>query len=226
MRSISHLLLAVSALALAATVRAEEPLRFSKTIPTTAESAELGLTQLSADQLAVLDALIRQDVKNWDYVAKTPRADRFSARLNATERHNAGLDLLSDAQLVRLDTAVERLMPTAPRGSYAATTAAVTTTSTAPAALRAVKINRSPEIHGSVSLMVAAGSHGYSAYGGAVEVNYTDPASRFSIAVAYSEVHSKGGPAWGSRGYYDGFGYDPFYSSYPGYSGYPGAPWW
>lgn len=201
------------ALTLVASIRADTTAsaeRFSKSLPA-AEATDAGLTHLDPDQLAILDALVRQDVKSWDYVSKTPRADRFSARLSAVERHNAGLDLLSDAQLLRLDAAVERLMPVAPRGSYAASTPA------APAStpIRAVKINRAPEIHGSVSLMVAAGSGGYSAYGGAIEVNYTDPASGFAIAVAYSEVHSKGGYGYGRHGCFGGLYDDPFFTGYP-----------
>ena len=54
-------------------------------------------------------------------------------------------------------------------------------------------LRRDPEIHGSVTLMVAAGSNGYSAYGGALNLSYYDPVRRFSIDVGYSEIHSKGG---------------------------------
>lgn len=219
MHSLARLiLLAGLTLSVATFARADEPLRFSKSVAP-ADAADLGLSQLNADQLAVLDALVRQDVSRWDYVSKQPRAARFSARLSATERHNSGLDLLNEAQLSRIDAAVERLMPTAPRGSYAASTVASSSSSTIPSA----KIDRSPQIHGSMSFTVGVGSHGYSEIGGGLVLTYDDPASGLGIAVSYSEIHTKGG--FGYRGgcfdRYDGFGrydrLDPFSPYYPGW---------
>ncbi len=198
------LALAVAHLGLAA-----ETTRFSKSLPP-ADRADVGLTQLNSDQLAVLDALVRHDVATWDFVTKNPRPTRFSDRLSATERHNAGLDLLDAAQLSRLDVAVERLMPAAPRGSYAATATARSSS----AVVSSLKINRTPEIHGSMSFTVGVGSHGYSEIGGSMVLTYDDPASGFGLAIGYSEFHTKGGYGFGRRGGCFG-GYDPYYPSYP-----------
>jgi hypothetical protein len=76
-----------------------------------------------------------------------------------------------------------------------------------------VKINREPQIHGTVALMVAAGSGGYSAFGGGMALTYDDPANRFAITVAYSEIREKGDflrrdyrdHYWPSRDYSIGF---------------------
>jgi len=60
-------------------------------------------------------------------------------------------------------------------------------------------LRRDPEIHGSITLMVAGGSHGYSAYGGAIDLSYVDPVHHFEIGVGYSEIHSSGGYGYFGR---------------------------
>jgi hypothetical protein len=164
--------------------------RFSATL-NPAEAAQVGLVRLTSDQVAVLDALVRHDAATVaNASAAHPVAPRFSQRLSADERRNAGLTLLSETELGRLDADVEGFSrPTAP-GAAAATLA---TPATVVASPTAVQWKQEPEIHGSVSFMVGAGSHGYSEYGGAMDVTYFDPAHGFELSAGYSELHTSGG---------------------------------
>lgn len=163
--------------------------RFTSTL-SPAESAQIGLSRLSSDQVAVLNALVRNDLVIFeaDPTPTVPRAAQFSQRLNAEERRLAGFPLLSEAELAQLDAGVERYVHPATISSATFTDQSPRTTN-----LTSVRVRRDPEIHGSVTLIVAGGSGGYSAYGGAINLSYYDPARRFAIEVGYSEIHSKGG---------------------------------
>ena len=167
----------------ASTVRADDR-RFSATLNAT-DAAQTGLSRLSSDQLAVLDALVRNDLALAETYPspKIPRAVQFSQRLSAEERRNAGLALLSDTELAQLNASVERF------GHPPASSDLETSSSK----LNSIMLRRDPEIHGSVSLMVGGGSHGYSEYGGAFNVTYYDPAHHFAVDFGYSEIHSSGG---------------------------------
>lgn len=167
-------------------VRAAEDVRFSKTL-TSAQFTDLGLNRLSSDQLASLDALVRRDVARADIVTTEPRAARFSQRLAGTERDSAGLNLLTATQLAALDAQVQRLMPP-PRQAFT-----VAEYADAGGAMPSFSLRQKPEIHGAVSLVVGAGSHGYSEYGGGLLVEVDDPAHNMALAVSYSELHAKGG---------------------------------
>lgn len=172
-------------LALGSAAIASEEVRFSKTL-SPAEFTATGLERISSDELAVLDALIRRDWTQAQFVTKQPRAARFSERLSADERRNAGLEHLAAEELARLDTHVQgRITPPASFDS-------ATGSGSAALGVQSVKLRRDPEVHGSVSLMVAAGSDGYRAYGGALEVHYDDPANRYSVGIAVSQIHEKG----------------------------------
>jgi hypothetical protein len=178
----------------ASSLQAAEDTRFSKTL-STEETSTLGVARLSSDQIAVLDALVRRDIDRAGYVSKQPRAARFSQRLTADERRNAGFDTLAETEVTQLDTTVERLMPK-PR-----TAQTFSAGGGGPYSVPSVKIRRGPEIHGEFTLMVGAGSGGYSEYGGAAVFTYDDPANGFALSVGYAETHSKGG--YLHRGYYD-----------------------
>lgn len=163
----------------------DEPVRFSKTL-TTDEISTFGLAQLSSDQLAILDALVRRDIEKSRLPSRQPRAARFSERLTADERRNAGLAALDATQLAGIDAAVERLISPPAIGAGASPYAGGYSVPN-------VKLRRDPEIHGSLTLLYGVGSHGYSEYGGGMVLTYDDPADRFSVAVGYSELHTKGG---------------------------------
>jgi hypothetical protein len=195
------LALFVSSLALARA--ADSDLRFSKTLRP-AELSATGLDRLSSDQLAILDALIRRDIAQSRYTSKEPRAERFSARLTDAERDQSGLAQLAETELAALDAHIAPLAtPPASGGRF--------TPNTRYASIPSVKIDRGPRIHGQLTLMVAAGSDDYTAYGGGIAVTVDDPASRMSLTLAYSEIHSKGGGPWRYCGdYYYGRRHGPF----------------
>ena len=164
--------------------------RFSATL-NPADSVQTGLTHLNSDQIAVLDAVIRNDINTAEF-QRQPRPALFSQRLSPSEQHNAGFALLNATEIAQLDVCVERFAHPTTTGSE------LSTTLNSPAresSLTSVQLKRTPEIHGSVTLMVAGGSHGYSAYGGAIDLTYNDPAHHLTIGVGYSEVHSSGGYA-------------------------------
>ncbi|HVU25417.1 MAG TPA: hypothetical protein VHE13_14920 [Opitutus sp.] len=167
-------------------VRAGDELRFTKSL-TADQFTDLGLGRLSSDQIASLDALVRRDLARADIVTKDPRPDRFSQRLAATERDSAGLDLLTASEVTALDARVQSLMPP-PRQAYS-----VADYADAGGALPSVSLRRRPEVHGEVSLVVGAGSHGYSMYGGGILLEVDDPEHNLALAIAYSELHEKGG---------------------------------
>ncbi len=167
--------------------------RFSSTLNAT-ESAQTGLSRLSSDQIAALDALVRHDVALAlaDPTPTVPRATLFSQRLADNERHLVGIELLNETELARLNTSVERYgQPLTPAS------AVLSNQSTDRTNLTSAIFRRTPEIHGSVTLMVGGGSQGYSEYGGAIDLSYYDPEHHFAIDVGYSEIHSSGG--YGNR---------------------------
>ncbi len=192
---------ALPALATAADTPAATAARFSKTLPET-EFAAAGLEQLSADQIAILDALVRRDIANADLVTKTPRAARFSERLSADERHDAGVHLLAATEVATLDASVQRLIvPRAP-GTFGLVSP------NGPSSIPSLKLRRDPKLQTHFAAMVAVGSHDYSAFGAGVELSYDDPNNDFGISVSYSEIHEKGGHPYR---YYDRYYHDRYY---------------
>jgi hypothetical protein len=174
---------ALLAAALPATIRATDLVRFSQVLTAEQRSAT-GLDRLTADQIAMLDALVHRDDTNAvPATAAHPRPSRFLQRLNADERRNAGLAQLSADELARLDALVEQRVP------LRIPVAAPISAATAPT----VEIERvRPQIHGSVMLGMGWGSGGYSEMGGAMVVDYYDPAHNLDITMGYSEVRTKG----------------------------------
>lgn len=188
LRSFSSLCVAIALLlSWLPLARAEDDTRFSKALAPQ-EFSSAGLAQLSSDQIAILDALVRRDLANAARSNKPPTPAEFTQRLTADERRNAGLELLAAEERNHIDALVQRLI--APPASDA--TFADSGSGSLANAVRSVKINREPQIHGTVALMVAAGSGGYSAFGGGMALTYDDPANRFAVTVAYSELHEKG----------------------------------
>ena len=174
---------------------ADGPLRLSQAF-SSEERIATGLYRLTSDQIAVLDALYRRDLvaQAGPRRAEAPApAARFSERLSADERRNAGLPTLTAEELAKLDAVAGR----AGSASLARTLLAPPTF--IPLAVRAriaeTQAKRSaPEIHGSFTLGFATGSGGYSERFGGMTLTYEDPARRFALSVSYSESHVKGGP--------------------------------
>lgn len=177
--------------------------RFTRSL-TANESASLGLSRLNSDQVAVLDALVRRDIDYKPAAASPKPAERFSVRLTADELRNSGLASLTDAEREQVDRMIQQFEHPIPLATSSSSLG-----SGRPANLSLLtenKLERAPEIHGSMSLLYGVGSGGYSERGGAIELSYEDPKG-FAIGVGYSEVHSKGGyydqycrsgfPRWG-----------------------------
>lgn len=181
---------------------ADNDLRLSRTLVPD-EYASAGLSQLSSDQVAILDALVRRDIAAAERPlrSKETRAAKFSDRLTEDERKNSGLTLLSKEQLARVDEYVARLSPTEAGGSGRF----VATSGDPSGVVTTRELKRSPEIHGSISLLYGVGSGGYSERGGSMVLTYEDP-SGLALAVGYSEIHAKGGYLRrGCRGHYNDF---------------------
>ena len=187
---------------------ASDDVRLSRTLVPD-EFAAAGLSLLSTDQIAVLDALVRRDIADSARVTRTKEARpaRFSERLTADERKNAGLTAITPEQLAQLDNFVARLSSPEVGG----TGQFVSRDTGRTEILSSRSLRRAPEIHGSISLMYGAGSGGYSERGGAMTLSYEDP-SGLSIAVGYAETHSKGGyyRDYCRRGFRDPFGLTPW----------------
>jgi hypothetical protein len=195
--SFSRLVFWGGLMAVAAAAGRAENVRFSQQL-TNSEYAEIGLPQLSSDQLAVLDALIRLDEKCYAGPGATPPLPaRFSQRITAGDRENASLELLTKAQLERLDAVVARIeFGNVPDGASSVG---------AGSALQPDLKRPGLEIHGTISFMFGTGSGGRSEQGTALALEVDDPAHNFSAFIDYEQMRGKG-PLLGRGGY----GY-PFY---------------
>lgn len=165
-----------------------------------------GLSSLTADNVAVIDGLVRQDEAASKFKDNDVDHTRFSVRRTPRERDIAGLDRLSAAQLVLLDDLVgQRISGIAPVAST------VSATLVSPGTGTAVKPNlpaNQLDIHGEIGFTYGWGKGG-SFSGGDIVLTYDDPAGRYSVLVGYSEYQGKGL----SPCYYPGYGpyrYSPF----------------
>lgn len=184
--------------------------RFSPSL-SAGDRTAAGLDRLSSDQVAVLDALVRRDL----ITQATPRrADapplpaRFSQRLSADERRNAGLDALTETELVQLELFVER------RISAALGQVLLAPPTFVPLSVRARVAeakSQTPEIHGSFTLGMGFGK-GYSEKFGGMTLTYEDPVRNFAVSLSYAESHIKGAAPFYVR--------DPLYAMdrFPRYS--------
>jgi hypothetical protein len=168
--------------------QAQEDIRFSSTL-SAAQQAETGLDRLSTDNVAVIDALVRQDIAATRVRDNTIRTTRFSQRRTDHERDIAGLDHLTADQLAKLDAFVALRMPApvlAPDASLAY--ASVSLDTNAP---RVTVERPGPEIHGSFSLTYGWSKAG-SIRGGESVITYVDPARGFSLTMGYSQYRGTG----------------------------------
>ena len=164
--------------------------RFSQML-TTNESVECGVNRLSSDQAAVLDALVRRDLATQAKPRRDdqPLAPKFSQRLSADERRNAGFALMTEAQIAKLDTYVERF------GAGTLARSLLAPPVYFPTGMRQLptEARTTPEVHGSFTLQYGVGSGGYSEKAGGMNLNYTDPVRNFAVSFSYWESHTKGG---------------------------------
>ena len=179
----------------AATVASASELRFSVSIEP-AERVAAGLTRLTSDQVAVLDAFVRRDAANRlstvaPEVTTQPEkpGPTFSQRLTANERHTAGFATLTPAELTQLDAIVERHQNARLVRTLLAPPSYITHRDRITLSDR----KKEREIHGSFSLSYGVGSGGYSEKSGSMVLNLEDPVKGYSISIGYSETHTKGG---------------------------------
>lgn len=206
-RLFPRLVLAVVCLGAAVAARADNDTRFSATL-TPVQRERAGLTQLTVDNVAVIDGLVRQDEAASKFKDNDVDHTRFSQRRTPREREIAGLEHLSTSQLTALDDLVgRRISGTAPLADATIVSAGSATGSVG------VKPNLTPhqlDIHGEVSFTYGSGKGG-SFSGGDLVLNYEDPEGRYAVQVGYSEYHGKGlvpcfAPGYGLyRGYPGGF---------------------
>ncbi len=170
--------------------RAEDDVRFSATL-TPEQRTGAGLTQLTDDNVAVIDGLVRQDLAASKFKNNGVDHTRFSQRRTAHELVIAGLDHLTTSQLAQLDALVRNRI-NGPEPELAATTLS-TSSGVAGSNLKGVKYVRPLEIHGEISYTVG-GSKAGSFQGGGMVLTYDDPDHRYSVLVGYSEYRGKGLP--------------------------------
>jgi len=200
-RILPQLGLALLGLFAASAARAQDDVRFSATL-TPDQREATGLAHLSADNVAVIDGLVRQDEAASKFKNNNVDHTRFSQRRTEREREIAGLNRLTPAQLTRLDGLVG-LRINGPVSTEPATI--VTTTGTA---VQSPAAGRKLEIHGELGFTYGWGKGG-NVSGGDLILTYDDPAGRYSVLVGYAEYHGKGlVPCY--------YPYDSFYRPYPG----------
>jgi hypothetical protein len=207
--------LAVWLLATGMVWAAQGDVRFSNTL-NAEERAASGLTRLSSDEVAVIDALVRRDTTaRAGSTTNDEKPATFSQRLTAGERDTAGFQKLTAKELPQLDSFVDRFQ----NAKLARSLLAPPVYLARRPGITPAEMKKELEIHGSFSLSYGFGSGGYSEKTGSMVLTLDDPARRFSISVGYSESHVKGGhiysdPFYGRGSLYDRdpfYGRDPFY---------------
>jgi hypothetical protein len=197
-RILPRLLLVLLCAGAALPARADGDVRFSATL-SAAQRDSAGLSQLTADQLAVIDGLVRQDEAASKFKNNGVDHTRFTQRRTARERELAGLDRLTPAQQAQLDDLAARRIPGTEPSSVAA---AVAAQASAPGVTPQTTVTPTkPDIHGEVSFTYGWGRGG-NTMGGDVILTYTDPAGRYGIMAGYSEFRGPGLPL----GFYPGYG--------------------
>ncbi|MDB6128850.1 MAG: hypothetical protein JWM35_2746, partial [Verrucomicrobia bacterium] len=127
-------------------VRAADDVRFSATLSPEQRTAA-GLAALTADNVAVIDGLVRQDEAASKLKNNGVDHTRFSQRRTAREREIAGLDQLNQAQVNTLDMLIGHRIA----GTDSDFVASVSTESHSATGVTAVKLKRPLEIHGEIS---------------------------------------------------------------------------
>jgi hypothetical protein len=163
--------------------------KFSATL-TAGQRERAGLAQLSGDNLAVIDGLVRMDTAASKFKDNDVDHTRFTARHTPHERELAGLDRLTADQRANLDEYVyERISGNLP--SLGAPLPPAVTAGGLTAGVKPHLSTDKLDIHGEISFTYGWGKGG-SGYGTDVVLTYQDPAGRYGVAVGYSDFHGKG----------------------------------
>ncbi len=171
--------------------------RFS-TVLSPAQRRALGFDKLTPQNIAAIDAQVRQDANDAARTpASAPGARSFSARRTAEEKNADGLTRLSAAEIGQLDAMVAWQIDAPPPLAPASPLVASPRGAVSDADPEPWETGRRPlEVHGSVSLS-AGWSKAGNFIGGDAVVALQDPAHKFEVVIGYSEYHGKGlfGPA-------------------------------
>ncbi len=170
------------------------------------DHAAAGLTKLSADQRAALDAQIERELtvaRQGDVVAFSRS---FLQRRTSDQTAAAGLAALNPAERATLDRFVARavaqrpavIVPTLATGAKKADDTVIET------------VTYKPQLHGEVTLTVGTAGSGRTFYGGSFTTVYDDPQRNFSVGFTYAEYHGKGLPYFGDDCSDLRFGRGPF----------------
>ena len=163
----------------------DDDLRFSATL-SESQRKEAGLGELTEDNIAVIDALVRQDIATVKRRNSTASLGSFSQRRTEHEREIAGLARLTPEQLARLDGLIA--LRVFPPPAYQLNSEHRPNSS---GEMKPVTRVKGLEIHGSVTFTYGW-SKGGSVRGGDMVVTAQDPAGRYKITVGYSEYRGKG----------------------------------
>jgi hypothetical protein len=180
--------LALSLLLLGASARAAETEFLSTVSP--ADKVASGISHLTAGQQAALDRFANRDITLAREGDVTGFSGSFSERRTDQERKEAGIDTLARRELDNLDALVATAIADHPIRFQATAPTAAHATPPPSIVLTPPKL----EVHGDLTLMAGAGSGGRSFYGTAMDVVMTDPSGKFTLAVGYSVIRSKGYP--------------------------------
>jgi len=166
--------------------RADETSSFTAQLAS-ADRTAAGLHQLSAAQLAALDAQVARELtvaRQGDVVAFSRS---FLSRRTADQVAAAGLAALTPPERTALDTFVARAVAQRPAPVVA------TLTAKAKVADNVVEtVTFKPRLHGEVTLTVGTAGSGRNFYGGSFTTIYDDPQHHFSAAFTYAEYHGTG----------------------------------
>jgi hypothetical protein len=153
--------------------------RFSNAIGSDARTSA-GLTHLTSNEIAVLDALVRRDASRLENA--TPSAPTFSQRLTVDEYRSAGLAHLTAVELVNLDALVASTET--PLSSPIAATLLSPDSSRRDAASIRETTGWKPDVHGEVFIEFGGG-RGLSERAGGIALTLEDPERRTAISVGY-----------------------------------------
>jgi len=206
-RIFPRFLLALVCSCVALVARAAGDVRFSATLaPDLRERT--GLSHLSADHVAVIDGLVRQDDAASKFKDNDVDHTRFSQRRTPREREISGLDRLTTDQVTLLDDLVgQRISGITPPASAVANFIANPGASRPATGAKPIVAAPILDIHGEIGFTYGWGKGG-SFSGGDIVLTYDDPAGRYSVLAGYSEYRGKE--------LYPAFGLFPGYGPYPG----------
>ena len=180
-------LIAVALLS-ALSVRAEST-SFTSSL-TEENKTAIGLSKLSPEQLAALDAQIVREVSAARQGDTPAFSTSFTHRRSPQQRKSAGLDQLMTPELRRLDELVALAVATKPPSTGPTITKPFVST---PPGGDWVEITpKKLEVHGEVTLAYMWGSGGRSGYGASMATTVSDPNGKFAFTVILSQFNFKG----------------------------------